>query len=87
MASAERSGCRLNAASGAPGEPCDTSLGLPRSLSATYAGDNEGDRSEAPRVLKKTPQCIIPIYQRTYSWTDRECEQLWGDIVRAGSDW
>jgi len=22
--------------------------------------------------LKKTPQCIIPIYQRTYSWTERE---------------
>ncbi len=36
--------------------------------------------------LKKTPQCIIPIYQRTYSWTERECEQLWGDILRAGSD-
>lgn len=35
--------------------------------------------------LKKTPQCIIPIYQRTYSWTDRECQQLWDDIVRAGA--
>ncbi|HLW94896.1 MAG TPA: DUF262 domain-containing protein [Solirubrobacteraceae bacterium] len=36
--------------------------------------------------LKKTPQCVIPIYQRTYSWTERECRQLWDDIVRAGSN-
>jgi uncharacterized protein with ParB-like and HNH nuclease domain/predicted transport protein len=36
--------------------------------------------------LKKSPQFVIPIYQRTYSWTDRECRQLWDDIARAGSD-
>src|SRR3954465_13377195 len=36
--------------------------------------------------LKKSPQFVIPIYQRTYSWTDRECEQLWADILRAGQD-
>ncbi|RWM45563.1 DUF262 domain-containing protein [Mesorhizobium sp.] len=36
--------------------------------------------------LKKSPQFVIPIYQRTYSWTERECRQLWDDIVRAGSD-
>ncbi len=36
--------------------------------------------------LKKSPQFIIPIYQRTYSWTERECRQLWDDIIRAGSD-
>jgi len=34
--------------------------------------------------LKKSPQFAIPIYQRTYSWTDRECQQLWDDIMRAG---
>jgi len=34
--------------------------------------------------LKKTPQFVIPIYQRTYSWGERECEQLWLDILRAG---
>ncbi|HYF94774.1 MAG TPA: DUF262 domain-containing protein [Symbiobacteriaceae bacterium] len=34
--------------------------------------------------LRKSPQFIIPIYQRTYSWTDRECRQLWDDILRAG---
>jgi uncharacterized protein with ParB-like and HNH nuclease domain/predicted transport protein len=36
--------------------------------------------------LKKSPQFVIPIYQRTYSWTDKECRQLWEDVVRAGSD-
>jgi len=35
--------------------------------------------------LKKSPQFVIPIYQRTYSWTERECRQLWDDIVRCGS--
>ena len=36
--------------------------------------------------LKKSPQFVIPIYQRTYSWTERECHQLWEDILRTGSD-
>lgn len=36
--------------------------------------------------LKKSPQFVIPIYQRTYSWTERECRQLWDDILRTGSD-
>lgn len=36
--------------------------------------------------LKKSPQFIIPIYQRTYSWTEDECTQLWADVIRAGSD-
>ena len=34
--------------------------------------------------LKKSPQFVIPIYQRTYSWTERECRQLWNDILRTG---
>lgn len=36
--------------------------------------------------LRKSPQFVIPIYQRTYSWTARECRQLWDDIIRAGGD-
>ena len=34
--------------------------------------------------LKKSPQFIIPIYQRTYSWTEKECQQLWNDILKTG---
>jgi uncharacterized protein with ParB-like and HNH nuclease domain/predicted transport protein len=36
--------------------------------------------------LRKSAQFIIPIYQRTYSWTEKQCEQLWNDIIRVGSD-
>ncbi len=36
--------------------------------------------------LKKSPQFVIPIYQRTYSWTEKECRQLSDDIVRTGTN-
>ncbi len=35
--------------------------------------------------LKKSPQFVIPIYQRTYSWIEQQCRQFWDDIMRAGS--
>ena len=36
--------------------------------------------------LRQADQLTVPIYQRTYSWTDRQLEQLWKDIsVAAGS--
>lgn len=34
--------------------------------------------------INKAPQFVIPIYQRTYSWTEKECRQLWEDVRRAG---
>lgn len=34
--------------------------------------------------LKRSPQLVIPIYQRIYSWEERECWQLWEDILRTG---
>lgn len=36
-------------------------------------------------ILRNVSQFIIPIYQRTYSWTQKECEQLWADVLRAGA--
>lgn len=36
-------------------------------------------------LLRRSPQFIVPIYQRTYSWTKLQCQQLWDDIIRAGS--
>ncbi len=36
--------------------------------------------------LRGSQQFVIPIYQRTYSWTKRECSQLWDDIKHAGSN-
>ncbi len=35
-------------------------------------------------MIRKAPQFMIPIYQRTYSWTEKECRQLWDDVLRAG---
>jgi uncharacterized protein with ParB-like and HNH nuclease domain/predicted transport protein len=34
--------------------------------------------------LKRSDQFVIPIYQRTYSWGEPECRQLWNDILRTG---
>lgn len=31
-------------------------------------------------------QLVIPIYQRTYSWTRTQCQQLWQDILRVAKD-
>jgi uncharacterized protein with ParB-like and HNH nuclease domain/predicted transport protein len=36
--------------------------------------------------LKKSPQFVIPIYQRIYSWKEKECQQLWDDIIRSGNN-
>ena len=36
--------------------------------------------------LKNSPQFVIPIYQRNYSWIADECRQLWTDLMRAGRD-
>jgi uncharacterized protein with ParB-like and HNH nuclease domain len=37
------------------------------------------------QILGAVSQFIIPIDQRTYSWTLKECQQLWADILRAGA--
>lgn len=36
--------------------------------------------------LEGKKQFVIPIYQRTYSWTREQCEQLWNDIIRTATD-
>lgn len=33
--------------------------------------------------LQKPTQFVIPIYQRPYSWTLRQCNQLWKDLLAA----
>lgn len=38
------------------------------------------------KFLRKSPQFVIPIYQRNYSWTEEQCRQLWSDILRAGRE-
>ena len=36
--------------------------------------------------LQGTKQFMIPIYQRTYSWTLAQCQQIWDDIRRVAAD-
>ncbi len=38
------------------------------------------------KFLQGTKQFVVPIYQRTYSWTLKECSQLWNDIVRVSQN-
>ncbi len=37
------------------------------------------------QLLEGSKQFIIPIFQRTYSWEQSHCDQLWNDILRVGS--
>src|SRR3954470_4706384 len=58
-------------------------------LALTY--DSRGGQMKAVdshllTLLKASSQFIVPIYQRLYSWQTQECQQLWSDIVRAGSN-
>ena len=38
------------------------------------------------KLLDGRKQYMIPIYQRTYSWTEKQCEQLWDDIIRVSEN-
>lgn len=31
-------------------------------------------------------QFVIPVYQRVYSWDEKECRDLWKDVMRAGRE-
>jgi len=37
-------------------------------------------------LLRKSTQFVIPVYQRNYSWESKQCEKLWDDIIRAGTN-
>ncbi len=36
-------------------------------------------------LLNGATQFVIPVFQRDYSWSEPQCEQLWNDIVRIGT--
>ena len=38
------------------------------------------------KIINGTTQFVIPVFQRDYSWTEAECEQLWRDILQIASD-
>src|SRR5665647_385331 len=34
------------------------------------------------KLMNGAIQFIVPIYQRTYSWSAKQCNQLWKDIIQ-----
>ena len=33
-------------------------------------------------IIKGNKQFTIPVFQRDYSWTTKQCEQMWNDVLR-----
>ena len=46
----------------------------------------QATQSQFLPFLNGKKQFIIPIYQRTYSWTREQCAQLWSDVVNAATN-
>lgn len=46
----------------------------------------EATQAQLLSLLDGKKQFRIPIYQRTYSWQIKQCQQLFNDIVRVGND-
>ncbi len=38
------------------------------------------------RFLNGDKQFIVPVYQRSYQWTQKQCRDLWDDVKKAGRD-
>jgi uncharacterized protein with ParB-like and HNH nuclease domain/predicted transport protein len=38
------------------------------------------------KIINGTTQFAIPVFQRDYSWTEAQCDQLWRDVVRIAAD-
>ena len=46
----------------------------------------EATQAQLISLLDGKKQFTIPIYQRTYSWHQKQCYQLFEDIIKVGSD-
>jgi uncharacterized protein with ParB-like and HNH nuclease domain/predicted transport protein len=38
------------------------------------------------KIINGITQFVIPVFQRDYSWTEAECEQLWRDVIAIARD-
>jgi predicted transport protein len=38
------------------------------------------------KIINGTTQFVIPVFQRDYSWTETQCEQLWHDLLLIAKD-
>jgi predicted transport protein len=41
--------------------------------------------SALTKIINGTTQFTIPVFQRDYTWTEVNCEQLWKDVIRIGN--
>ena len=41
----------------------------------------EARETDFQRLMNSALQFVVPIYQRTYSWTEKQCQELWRDII------
>src|SRR3954464_9362789 len=55
-------------------------------LTQTEAPAVQATESNFLQFLKAPKQFGIPIYQRPYSWTLKQCQQLWWDVLRVAED-
>ena len=46
----------------------------------------KASETQLSKFLQGPKQYVIPIYQRTYRWTEKQCERLWNDIIRLSKD-
>ncbi len=46
----------------------------------------EAKQSNMLAFMRGPRQYVIPIYQRSYSWSTIQCQQLWDDIVRVATN-
>jgi uncharacterized protein with ParB-like and HNH nuclease domain/predicted transport protein len=37
-------------------------------------------------IINGTTQFVIPVFQRDYSWTEAQCDQLWRDVIRIAAE-
>ena len=47
-------------------------------------GEMQASKRRIHELLGPSVQFVVPVFQRDYSWTEDECEQLWEDLMRIG---
>ncbi|CUH46435.1 DUF262 domain-containing protein [Ruegeria atlantica] len=38
------------------------------------------------KIINGATQFVVPVFQRNYSWSEENCQQLWNDILAAADD-
>lgn len=41
----------------------------------------QAKKTKLQDIIEGTKQYVIPLFQRTYSWTNNEWEFLWKDLI------